>query len=149
MKKKLKKRTSSPRAHKKAQKAASVSPKSLPIDAARALLVSLAFAIGTTLIAALIAYFCPDPVTMALPLGLAAAAITAVGGGFFATRLHGGSALVCGLINAALTSALMLLASLFCKPLAYGYASWLPPLLHTAFVALTIGGAYLGLPRKR
>lgn len=105
--------------------------------------------IGATLCvaAALVAYFSPDPTRMILPLGLSASALTALLGGVIAIRMHGHGALVAGLTNGALLMALMILGSLFCKPLATGYTAWLSLLLHTLFLLLSVVGASVGRRR--
>ena len=99
--------------------------------------------------ASLIACFDADPQRLTAPLGLAASALTALAGGWITVRIHKRSALLCGLCNAALLSALMLLLSLLMIDRASGYPGWLSCLLHLGFALLSVLGAFLGLPSKK
>lgn len=117
-------------------------------DLGKSLLITLGIGILLTLIASLIAYFSPDPNALIRPLGICAAALTALFGGFAAVRIHGHEALLCGILNGSVFMGLMILVSLFFKAEASGYAAWLSCLLHAGFVLLSIAGAYLGLKRK-
>ena len=101
-----------------------------------------------SLIAALIAYFSADPDSLTLPLGLAASALTALIGGFSAVRIHGHAALLCGLLNGAAMTALMMLVSLFFTSLSVGHSALISALLHTAFILLSVAGAYIGISQK-
>jgi putative membrane protein (TIGR04086 family) len=116
-------------------------------NAFHALLWSIGTAILLCVAAALAAYYSPDPTRIILPLGLSASALTALLGGMIAIRTHGHGALLAGLSNGALLMALMILGSLFCKPLATGYATWLSLLLHAIFLCLSVVGATLGRRR--
>lgn len=121
-------------------------------NALRALLWSVCVGALLCVAAALVAYFSPDPTRMILPLGLSASALTALLGGVISIRTHGHSALLAGLTNGALLTAVMILISLFCKPLASGYATWLALLLHTLFLLLSVVGASVGrrrTPKRR
>ena len=130
------------------------SPAQFLRNALRTLLWSIGVGALLCVAAALGAYFSPDPTRMILPLGLAASALTALLGGVISIRTHGHGALIAGLTNGALLMALMILGSLFCKPLATGYAAWLSLLLHALFLLLSVIGASVGRrrtpkPRKR
>lgn len=117
--------------------------------ALHALLWSIGVGVLLCVAAALAAYFSPDPTRMILPLGLSASALTALLGGVISIRRHGHGALLAGLTNGALLMALMILGSLFCKPLASGYATWLSLLLHALFLFLSVVGASLGRRRTQ
>ena len=125
------------------------SPAEFPKKALRAFLVTLAIGAGLILLASLGAYFMPDPDPMIRPLAYAAAALTALLGGFAAGKLHGSAPAVCGLVNGLLLLALMLLLSLFFRSHASGYPAWASALLHAAVLALSFAGALLGVRRRR
>ena len=116
------------------------------------LLLTLAVGGGLLLIASLILFFVPDPLSMVLPAGLLAAALTAFIGGYFATRIYHLPALSAGLSNGILLTALSLLFSLlFAKNAdcyATGYSATISALLHAGVVGLSIGGAFLGAREK-
>ena len=116
------------------------------------LLLTLAVGGGVLLLSALILTFVPDPLSLALPVGLLCAAMTALAGGFFATRVYHLSALGAGLINGILITALSLLFSLFfaknANCYATGYSATVSALLHAGAVGLSIGGAFLGAHEK-
>ena len=115
----------------------------------KSLMISIGIGAFLLMIAALIAYFSPDPNRLILPLGLVTAGLTAFFGGLVTVRIHGHSALMCGLLNGSLMTVLMLLVSLFFTSVGMGYAAWLSCLLHSAFLLLSVAGAYLGLKRNR
>ena len=112
------------------------------------LLLTLAVGGGVLLLSALILTFVPDPLALALPIGLLCAALTALAGGFFTTRVYHLAPLGAGLINGILITALSLLLSLlFAKNAdcyATGYSAAVSALLHAGAVGLSIGGAFLG-----
>ena len=128
------------------------SPALLARHMAKSLLITIAAGMILLLAASLCAYFFPDPDQLILPLGLAASLLTALIGGFCAVRIHGHSALVCGLCNGSLFTLLMILVSLFFKAYSAGYSATVSCLLHAAFLLLSVAGAFLGLrkaPKKR
>ena len=104
------------------------------------------------LLCALIAYFTPDPAHWAKPLGWSAAAITAFLGGWIALRIHGKSALLCGLGNGALMLLLGWLLSA-CIEDTFALPLWQALLFRGIFLLLSMAGAYLGRasgePKKR
>ena len=116
------------------------------------LLLTLAVGGGVLLLSALILSFVPDPLSLALPAGLLCTALTALAGGFFATRVYHLAPLGAGLINGILITALSLLLSLlFAKNAdcyATGYSAAVSALLHAGAVGLSIGGAFLGAQEK-
>lgn len=114
----------------------------------KSLVITLIAGTALLLIGSLIAYFTPDSNTLIRPIGMVAAALTALIGGFAALRIHRHAALMCGLLNGSLTTALMILVSLFFKDYSSGYSTGISCLLHTAFLLLSVAGAYLGLKRK-
>ena len=95
----------------------------------------------------LLAYFGTDSDKWTMPLGLVASALTALFGGMIASRIHGHSALICGLLNGSLMMALMMLLSLLMIKSAYGYSAGISCLIHTAFLLFSVAGAYLGAPK--
>ncbi len=115
----------------------------------KSLLISLGIGLFWILAAALAAYFYSDPDSLILPLALLSAALTALCGGFAAVRIHGHSALLCGLCNGSLLTAAMILASLFFRSYAAGYSPLVSFLIHTAFIALSVVGAFAGLKKKK
>ena len=112
------------------------------------LLLTLAVGGGLLLLFSLILSFTPDPLSLALPAGLLATAITAFMGGFFATRLYHFPALSAGLISGILLTALSLLFSLlFTKNAACyatGYSAVVSALLHACVIGISLGGAFWG-----
>jgi putative membrane protein (TIGR04086 family) len=127
---------------------ADASPALLP----KHLLKSFAMTLGVGLLlivsASLIAYFMPDPNALIMPLGLAAAGLTAFLGGVIAVRIHGGGALLSGLLNGYLLMIVMLLLSLCFVRNSSGYTAGVSCLLHAGFLLLSVAGAYLGNRRK-
>ena len=114
----------------------------------KSLLITLLAAVLLTVSLSLVAYFYSDPDRLIRPLGLFASGLTALIGGFAATRIHGHAALLCGLFNGSCTMALMILLSLFLGGHAAGYSVGISLLLHVGFLALSVLGAYLGLRKK-
>ena len=127
------------------------SPSLLALHIGKSLLITVLSGGLLTLVCSLAAYFYADPDQLILPLALAACGLSAMIGGFAAVRLHGHGALLCGSLNGLAATALMILVSLFLKPYAFGYSAAVSCILHVAFLALSIAGAYLGLrrPQKR
>ncbi len=106
--------------------------------------ITVLAALGLLLVLSLGLYFSPNPNPLIAPMGIAAAGISALIGGMAAVKLHGHSALLCGLLNGSAVSAIMLLASLFFRSHASGYSPLIAALLHIAFFACSVAGAYLG-----
>jgi putative membrane protein (TIGR04086 family) len=121
---------------------------SLMRDVGKGILINMGIALLLNLVASVAAYFSPDPVTLARPLGLAASAITALLGGWITVRIHRHAALWCGLASGCAMITLMLLFSFCVKPLASGYSLPITLLLHFSYVALSLVGAFLGIHRK-
>lgn len=115
-------------------------------------LLTLAVGGMLLLLSSLILTFTSDPLTFALPAGLLSAALTALIGGYFATRIYRLPALGAGLINGILLTALSLLFSLFFTKsadcYATGYSAAISALLHTGVIGLSIGGAFFGAREK-
>ena len=111
--------------------------------------ITLGIGFVMTVITALIAYFSADPNTLIQPLAWGASAITALMGGFVTARIHRHSALICGLFSGGIMTCVMILASLFLKSYATGYSTLISTLLHTAFILLSIIGAFLGLKQPK
>ena len=113
----------------------------------KSLLITLAASLILMLGGSLIAYFTPDPNALVYPISLACAALSALIGGFAAVRIHKHSALLCGILNGSLATALMMLFSLFFTGYSSGYSAGISALLHTAFILFSVAGAFLGLPK--
>lgn len=144
--------------HKKARPAAKRSAHSAPEEETpalwakhlgKSLLATFCFGVVFTLAGALCAYFYPDPDRLIMPLSLCASALTALCGGFVTVKIHGHSALLCGLLNGTLFTVLMLAASLFFRTHASGYSAGISCLLHTGFLLCSVAGAYLGLKKRK
>ncbi len=116
-------------------------------DALKSFPLSIGIGFLTLLCFSLVAYFQKDPTRWILPLGLAAAAITAFFGGWILVRRHRCAALLCGLLSGTLLGCLLLILSLFFVKYATGYAVWLSCLIHIAFLLCSVAGAYAGFPR--
>ena len=121
------------------------------------LLLTLAVAGSALLLSSLVLFFVPNPLSLVLPAGLFTTALTALVGGYFATRIYHLPALSAGLINGILLTLLALLFSLlFTKNAEYyatGYSAAVSAILHAGVVGLSIGGAFLGarerMPNKK
>lgn len=113
----------------------------------KSLLITLAASLILMLVGALVAYFTPDPNALVHPLSLSCAALSALIGGFAAVRIHKHSALLCGLLNGSLATALMMLFSLFFRGYSSGYSAGISAMLHAAFILFSVAGAFLGLPK--
>ena len=114
----------------------------------KSFLFTLALGCGLLLLASLAVYFTPNPSPLIRPLGIAIAALTALGGGFLSGRIQGQNALFYGLCNGTLLLALMLLLSLLFRSLASGYSLWLSAALHAMIPLVSILGAILGTHQK-
>lgn len=111
--------------------------------------VTLLISMILLLLSSLAAYFSKDPASLIPPLGLLSSFVAAFLGGLVAVRIHGRSALLCGLSNGILFSALMLLASLFFRPHATGYSALVSCILHVSFLLISVAGGYLGLKKGK
>ena len=111
--------------------------------------ITLLISMALLLASSLAAYFSKDPASLIPPLGVLSSLVAAFLGGLVAVRIHGHSALLCGLGNGMLLSALMLLVSLFFTPFASGYSALLSCVLHVAFLLLSVLGGYVGMKRGK
>ena len=126
-------------------------------DSLRARLQSTAKSAGITLgigallllAATLALYFSPDPNPLIRPLGLLAAALTALLGGMIAIRIHKTAPLPCGLLNGSAVMAIMMVLSLFLGNYASALSATLAALLHVAFLLLSVLGACIGRKRPK
>ena len=114
----------------------------------KSLLITIGTSIALLLIFSLIAYFYADPDQLIQPLGLIGAGLAALIGGLAAVRIHGHSALICGLLNGCAFTVILLLFSLFFRSYASGYSAGIACLLHTAILLFSVAGAFLGLRRS-
>ena len=122
--------------------------KNLPRDLCKSTLITLGLGALLLLVASLLLSFTADPLPLTLPVGMGIAAITAFLGGWVALRIHGQSALLCGLCNGSICLAVFLLLSLGIKELA-SHSSTLSLLLHLGFPLLSVAGAYAGRPSPK
>ena len=99
------------------------------------------------LTASLTAYFSPDPDAVIPFMSLVSSALTALISGYATVRIHRKSALLCGLSAGSLLMCGMILSSLFLRRCASGYSMPVSLLLHSAFILLSVLGAYAGLPK--
>ena len=123
-----------------------------PRNILKSFFLTIGIGAASVLVSAMIAYFSDDPNRLILPLGLLASFFTALLGGYAATRIHKHSALLGGMINGCLFTALMMLLSPIAKGYASSYSAPLSATLHIGFLLLSVVGAYLGLhkrPKKR
>lgn len=79
----------------------------------RGYLVSLAIGAAMTLVLSFAVYSLADPNRYLLPVSFCILYISSLLGGFFSAKFNRGSALLCGLLNAAMLLVTMLLVSLF------------------------------------
>ena len=115
----------------------------------KGLLITLATGLGLLLCFSLVANFYPDPDFLILPLALIGAGITALVGGISTVRIHGHSALICGLFSGGLLIGLMMLLSLFFTKDGIGYSGGVSCLLHAGIPLLSVIGGYLGLQKGK
>ena len=134
---------------KQKQKPARAQSPALMPAVARGLLLSLAAGLALCLLGALIAYFTPDPAAITRPIGLAAAALAALTGGYCSTKIHRREALLCGLLTGGGMLAVMLPLSLLSAGLASGDPIGLAVGLHLAIPLLSTVGALLGVRKKQ
>ena len=114
----------------------------------KSLLITMAAGLGILLVFSLIAYFYADPNILILPLALVGAGLTALIGGIVTVRIHGHSALFCGLLIGSILTGLMMLLSLFFTKDGMGYSTGISCLLHAGIPLLSVIGSYLGLQKR-
>ncbi len=129
-----------------------------PLSFAKTLLstTGLSLLLGALLSAALslCIYFAPDPMTLIRPAGLLSSAVmTWFAGMQLQSKLRGGI-LINGMAAGLALMAPMLILSLLLSPYASGDTPLVAGLLHAAFPALSVMGAWLGekrcaRPKKR
>ena len=119
-----------------------------PRNIIKSFFVTVGIGAANVLVAAMIVYFSANPNRLILPLGLLASFFTALLGGYATTRIHKHSALLGGMINGCLFTALMMLLSPIAKDYASGYSAPLSAALHIGFLLLSVVGAYLGLHKR-
>lgn len=124
------------------------SPWLLAKHTGKSLLITLGISIALLLALSLAAYFYSDPDQLIRPLGLGGAALASLIGGIVAVRIHGHSALICGLLNGCGFTVVLLLLSFFFKAHASGYSAGIACLLHAAILLFSVAGAFLGLRRS-
>ncbi len=143
------KRTSRPsHAHRSAARRNETDTPGFSRTAAKGFLITLGIGAALLLAAALCVYFLPDPSPAIRPTGVAVALLTALAGGYVSGKLHGHAPALCGLLNGALLSALMLLLSLFLRSDAAGYSAWISALLHAMIPLCSVVGAMMGVRKK-
>ena len=113
----------------------------------KSLLITLLAGAVLLVTLSLAAYFYADPGQLIRPLGLCTLALTALIGGIAAIRIHGHSALVCGLLNGCAFTAITLLLSLCFRQHAASYSLGLTLLLHAGVLLLSVAGAFMGLKK--
>ena len=114
-----------------------------------AFFITLAVAGGLLLLFSFLLYFSPDPNQYIRSAGLLSAGLTAFAGGFIAVRIHGQSALICGVINGGLLTMFSLFLAMLLKEYSSGYSTGVICLLHIGALLLSIAGAYLGLKKQK
>ncbi len=115
----------------------------------KSLLITVCIGLGLILLSSLCVYFLADPAAWIPPASLTASALTAFLGGVIAVRLHGHSALLCGLCNGAMLTAIMLPLSLLLRSYASGLDAWVSWGMHALLLLLSVAGAAIGLQRPR
>ena len=110
---------------------------------------SLIMAVLLGLISAALIYKTADPASFVVPAALSALYISALLGGFFASRLNGGSALLCGLLTGVILAALTFILSLpINESLSSDYKIIESLSLRTAVIVCTIIGAFIGVTKQ-
>ena len=123
------------------------SPRLFALHAAKSALFSVLFGLLLLLLLSLALSYTPNPSPFIGPIGWISSGLTALVGGIIAVRIHGKSALLCGAVNGCVLMALMLIASLFFKENASSLSVGMCIALHAAFLALSIAGGYVGMPK--
>ena len=119
----------------------------------RGFLVSLAIGAALTLILSVVVYSLADPNRYITPVSFCILYVTSLFGGFFSSRFNRGSALLCGLLNAAMLLAAMLVVSLlFSGKYSADHSPALAVGLRGVAALLSVLGAMIGThkpPKKR
>lgn len=137
-----------PRQHSRGRTTKREESSSAPLGALlKSVAASLISALLSLFLLSTVAYFSKDPTALLLPLGLVAAAISALIGGFTAVRIHRKSALLCGLCNGCTVMAIMLVLSLFFRSATSAHTPLVSCLLHAGYLLLSVLGAFAALPR--
>ena len=101
-------------------------------------------------IMAAIIYRTSDPTSYIVPAAFSALYISSLIGGFFSSKLNGGSALLCGLLTGAMLLVVMFLISL---PVSNDLSADLGIIenisLRAAIMVCTILGAFIGVTKQR
>ena len=129
--------------------AGEASPSLLSKHLLKSLAITLGVGVVLIVIASLAAYFSPDPNALIAPLATLAAGLTAFLGGVIAVRIHGGGALISGLLNGSIFMAVMMLLSLCFARYSSGYSAGISCLLHAGFLLLSVAGGYVGNRKKK
>lgn len=101
------------------------------------------------IIAAVILYQTGDPARYVTPVAFSVLYISALTGGFFASKLNGRSALLCGILSGTMILAFIILTSLLVNDHSnadYGVIELV--LLYGAVIVCAIIGAFIGTTRK-
>lgn len=111
--------------------------------------VSVIMAILLGFISAALIYKTADPASYIVPTAFSVLYISALIGGFFASKLNGGSALLCGLLSGALLLAFAFIISLpISSSLSSGYKIIEGLSLRAAVIVCTIIGAFIGTSKQ-
>lgn len=125
--------------------------------APKGILLCSAIGVGISAIMALllgfimtsVIYKTADPASYIVPAAFSALYISALGGGFFASKLNGGSALLCGLLTGAMLLAIAFIISLSINnELSSGYGIIENISLRAALIVCTVIGAFIGTTKQ-
>lgn len=126
-------------------------PRNIFKSTAQSFLIVLVLLLASAVLVAALIYSLADPNRYIAPASMSLLYIFSLLGGFLSAKRHGGSALLCGLLFAAMMLATMMLTSLFFplslsadRSLAFEIG------LRGIAIALSIAGAMIGTkPKKR
>lgn len=111
--------------------------------------ISVAFTILLVFIMAAILYRTADPASYVVPAAFSVLYISALVGGFFASKTNGGSALLCGLFTGAILLALMFIISLLVSnELSSDYGIIENISLRAVLIVCAILGAFIGTAKQ-
>lgn len=124
-------------------------PKGILPCSAIGTVLSIAFTLLLGFIMAAILYRTADPARYIVPTAFSVLYISALIGGFFASKVNGGSALLCGLLTGAMLLALTFIISLLVSSeLSSDYGIIENISLRAALIVCTILGAFIGITKQ-
>ena len=128
----------------------SKAPRGVLSSSLRGLAVALLIGLILLLIASVAIYSTADPNRYVSPASLSVLLISALFGGFFATRINRGSALLCGVLCAAMLLSVLFVLSLLMSPTLSADRSIAADVgIRGMAVGVSVLGAFIGAKEKK